>query len=89
MAGLCLIKGQAAAMECLAQCMQQSWMCILVGPSGSGTHHSFSTTPQHPHTSVSLQNGMFPWRPGISSSYCCNCTPYQHNPKQIQPGLSI
>ena len=36
MDGLCIAKGQAAAVECLAQCMQQSWMCILVGPSGSG-----------------------------------------------------
>ena len=36
MGDLCLMKSQAAAMQSLAQCMQQSWMCILVGPSGSG-----------------------------------------------------
>ena len=42
---LCLMKGQAAALECLAQCMQQSWMCILVGPSGSGI--SVSSHPLH------------------------------------------
>jgi len=35
------MKTQAAAMECLALCMQQSYMCILVGPSGSGTHQDF------------------------------------------------
>lgn len=31
-----LLQGQGAALESLAQCMQLSWMCILVGPSGSG-----------------------------------------------------
>lgn len=31
-----LLQGQGAALESLAQCMQLSWMGILVGPSGSG-----------------------------------------------------
>ena len=34
-----LLQGQGAAVESLAQCMQLSWMCILVGPSGSGGRH--------------------------------------------------
>ena len=31
-----LLRVQAAPLESLAQCMQQSWMCILVGPPGAG-----------------------------------------------------
>ena len=31
-----LLRSQMAPLESLAQCMQQSWMCILVGPPGAG-----------------------------------------------------
>ncbi|EIE25917.1 hypothetical protein COCSUDRAFT_12734, partial [Coccomyxa subellipsoidea C-169] len=44
-----LLQGQGAALESLAQCMQLSWMCILVGPSGSGEQlvHSFQLQKSH------------------------------------------
>lgn len=38
-----LLNGQGAALEALAQCMQLSWLCILVGPSGSGGSNTAST----------------------------------------------
>ncbi len=38
-----LLQGQGAALESLAQCMQLSWMCILVGPSGSGERPTFAS----------------------------------------------